>query len=159
MIRFTSLGRTHLFLFRYYKLPNNWNFHWRQKSLPEGWTSFLAVDLVSLYWFLLQKLSPHRCKTDRSKTHRLCRLCLDLLAVRMAFVRKRCGGKFGWSVLVNSSPKLIFGTLIYYVKYSRRPSQLTCCAPRSTSRYSTLGLPTVTTPSRPRRRQQHGTVW
>jgi len=31
----------------------------------------------------------------------------------MAFVRKRCGGKFGWSVLVDSSPKLIFGTLRY----------------------------------------------
>jgi hypothetical protein len=31
----------------------------------------------------------------------------------MAFVRKRCAGKFGWSVLVNSSPKLIFGTLRY----------------------------------------------
>ena len=35
--------------------------------------------------------------------HHFCRLCLDLLAVRMAFVRKCCGGKFGWSVLVNSS--------------------------------------------------------
>ena len=31
----------------------------------------------------------------------------------MAFVRKRCGGKFGRSVLVDSSPKLIFGTLRY----------------------------------------------
>ena len=31
----------------------------------------------------------------------------------MAFVRKRCGGKFGWSVLVDSLPKLIFGTLRY----------------------------------------------
>jgi hypothetical protein len=31
----------------------------------------------------------------------------------MAFVRKRCCGKFGWSVLVDSSPKLIFGTLRY----------------------------------------------
>ena len=36
-----------------------------------------------------------------------------LSAVRMAFVRKRCGGKFGQSVLVNSSPKLIFGTSRY----------------------------------------------
>jgi len=44
----------------------------------------------------------------------------------MAFVRKCCGGKFGWSVLVDSSPKLIFGTS-RYVKYSRIPSQLTCC--------------------------------
>jgi hypothetical protein len=35
---------------------------------------------------------------------------------------------------------VIFGTLMY-VKYSRVPSQLTCCVPRSTSRYSTLGIP------------------
>ena len=42
-------------------------------------------------------------------THHFVNLCLDILAVRMAFVRKRCGGKFGWSVLVDSSPKLIFG--------------------------------------------------
>ena len=46
-------------------------------------------------------------------THHFVLLCLDFLAVRMAFVRKRCGGKFGWSVLVDSSPKLIFGTLRY----------------------------------------------
>jgi hypothetical protein len=71
--------------------------------------------------------------------HFVC-LCLDILAVRMAFVRKRCGGKFGWSVLADSLPKLIFGTL-RYVQYSRVPSQLTCCAHRSTSRYSTLGIP------------------
>ncbi len=44
-------------------------------------------------------------------THHFVLLCLDILAVRMAFVRKCCGGKFGWSVLVDSSPKLIFGTL------------------------------------------------
>ena len=31
----------------------------------------------------------------------------------MAFVRKPCGGKFGWSVLADSLPKLIFGTLRY----------------------------------------------
>jgi len=59
-------------------------------------------------------------------THHFVNLCLDILAVRMVFVRKRCGGKFGWSVLVDSSPKLIFGTS-RYVKYSRVPSQLTCC--------------------------------
>jgi hypothetical protein len=40
-------------------------------------------------------------------------LCLDFLVVGIAFVRKHCGGKFGWSVLVNSSPKLILGTLRY----------------------------------------------
>ena len=44
----------------------------------------------------------------------------------MAFVRKRCGGKFGWLVLVDSSPKLIFSTL-RYVKVLEVPSQLTCC--------------------------------
>ena len=32
-------------------------------------------------------------------THHFVLLCLDFLAVRMAFVRKRCGGKFGRSVL------------------------------------------------------------
>jgi len=31
----------------------------------------------------------------------------------MVFVRKRCGGNFGRLVLVDSSPKLIFGTLRY----------------------------------------------
>jgi hypothetical protein len=46
-----------------------------------------------------------------SLIHHFVLLCLDILAVRMAFVRKRCGGKFGWSVLVDSSPKFIFGTL------------------------------------------------
>jgi hypothetical protein len=40
-------------------------------------------------------------------THHFVNLCLDILAVRMAFVRKRCGGKFGWPVLVDSSPTLI----------------------------------------------------
>ncbi len=45
--------------------------------------------------------------------HHFVRLCLDILAVRMAFVRKFCGGKFGWSVLVDSLPKLIVGTLRY----------------------------------------------
>jgi hypothetical protein len=44
-------------------------------------------------------------------THHFVNLCLDILAVRMAFVRKRCGGKISWSVLVDSLPKLIFGTL------------------------------------------------
>ena len=43
-------------------------------------------------------------------THHFVNLCLDILAVRMAFVRKHCGGKFGWSFLVDSSPKLIQGT-------------------------------------------------
>jgi len=46
-------------------------------------------------------------------THHSVLLCLDFLAVRMAFVRKHCGGKFGRSVLVDSSPKLIFGTSRY----------------------------------------------
>ena len=59
-------------------------------------------------------------------THHFVNLCLDILAVRMAFVRKHCGGKFGWLVLVDSLQKLIFGTS-RYVKYSRVPSQLTCC--------------------------------
>ena len=46
----------------------------------------------------------------------------------MAFVRKRCGGKFGRSVLVDSLPKLIFGTSRYVkVLYCRVPSQLICC--------------------------------
>ncbi len=45
--------------------------------------------------------------------HHFCRLCHDLLAGRTAFVRKRCGGKFGQSVLVDSLPKLIFGPLRY----------------------------------------------
>ncbi len=48
-----------------------------------------------------------------NSTHHFVLLCLDFLAVRMAFVRKRCGGKFGRSVLVDSSPKLIFGTSRY----------------------------------------------
>jgi len=38
-------------------------------------------------------------------THHLVLLCLDFLAVRMAFVRKRCGGKFGRSVLSSSVPR------------------------------------------------------
>ena len=46
-------------------------------------------------------------------THHFVLLCLDFLAVRMAFVRKHCGGKYGRSVLVDSSPKLIFGTMRY----------------------------------------------
>ena len=46
-------------------------------------------------------------------THHFVLLCLDFLAVTMAFVRKRCGGKFGRSVLVDSLPKLIFGTSRY----------------------------------------------
>jgi len=46
-------------------------------------------------------------------THHFVLLCLDFLAVRIAFVRKRCGGKFGRSVLVDSLPKLIFGTSKY----------------------------------------------
>jgi hypothetical protein len=75
-----------------------------------------------------------------NSTHHYVRFCLDILAGRMAFVRKRCGGKFGWLVLVDSSPKLIFGTS-RYIKYSRVPSQLACCAHRSTSGYSTLGIP------------------
>jgi hypothetical protein len=46
-------------------------------------------------------------------THHFVNLYLDILAVQMAFVRKRCGGKFSWSILADSSPKLIFGTLRY----------------------------------------------
>jgi len=46
-------------------------------------------------------------------THHFVLLCLDFLAVRMAIVRKRCGGKIGRSVLVDSSPKLIIGTSRY----------------------------------------------
>ncbi len=42
--------------------------------------------------------------------HHFVSLCLDVLAVRRDFVRKHCGGYFGWSVLVDSSSKLIFGT-------------------------------------------------
>ena len=68
------------------------------------------------------------CWSIFNPTHHFVNLCLDILAVRMAFVRKRCGGKFGRSVLVDSSPKLIFGTSRYvqvvgyshrYPKYSR----------------------------------------
>jgi hypothetical protein len=33
-------------------------------------------------------------------THHFVNLCDTILAVRMAFVRKRCGGKFGWSALL-----------------------------------------------------------
>ncbi len=61
--------------------------------------------------------------------------------------------RWGW-ILVGSwetlpSPKLIFGTSMYE-KYSRVPSQLTCCAPRSTSRWNTyrhnaVPPPTTTT--------------
>jgi hypothetical protein len=32
-------------------------------------------------------------------THHFVNLCDTILAVRMAFVRKRCGGKFGWLAL------------------------------------------------------------
>ena len=55
--------------------------------------------------------------------------------MRRDFVRKCCGGKLGWLVLVDSLPKLIFGTS-RYVHYSRVPAQLTCCVHRSTSRFS-----------------------
>ena len=40
-------------------------------------------------------------------------LCLDFLAVLMAFVRILCGGKFCLLVLADSLPKLILGTLRY----------------------------------------------
>ena len=46
-------------------------------------------------------------------TQHFVNLYLGILAVGMAFVRKHCGGKFGWSVMVDSSPKLIFGALRY----------------------------------------------
>jgi len=55
-------------------------------------------------------------------THHFVLLCLDFLAVWMAYVRKRCGGKFGQSVLVDYSPKLIFGTLRY--SYTLTTNQL-----------------------------------
>jgi hypothetical protein len=54
-------------------------------------------------------------------THHFVLLCLDFLAVIMAFVRKRCGGKFGWSVLVDSLPKLIFSTLRYCSTITTNP--------------------------------------
>ena len=91
-----------------------------------------SVDGQKIRWNFLRSIF--------NPTHHVVCLCLDILAVRMAFVRKRCGGKFGWSVLVDSLPKLIFGTS-RYVQYSWVPSQLTCCAHRSTPSYSTLGIP------------------
>ena len=87
-----------------------------------------------------QKIRSKFLRSIFNPTHHVVRLCLDILAVKMAFVRKRCDGKFGWSVLVDYTPKLIFDTS-RYVKYSRVPSQLACCARRSTFRYSTLGIP------------------
>ena len=60
-----------------------------------------------------EKSGQNGLRSIFNPTHHFVNLCLDILAVRMAFVRKRCGGKFGWSVLVKSSPKLIFGTLRY----------------------------------------------
>jgi hypothetical protein len=100
------------------------------------------IDLKHVIDYLTGRFDGRKIRSKFFKVHFqsspsfFC-LCLDILAVRMAFVRKRCGGKFGWSVLVDSLPKLIFGTSMY-VKYSRVPSQVTCCEPRSTSRYSTL---------------------
>jgi hypothetical protein len=58
-----------------------------------------------------EKSAQNVVRSIFNPTHHFVNLCLDILAVRMAFVRKRCGGKFGWSVLVDSLPKLIFGTL------------------------------------------------
>ncbi len=95
-----------------------------------------------------RKIRSNFLRSIFNPAHHFYCLCLDLLAVRTAFVRKLCGGKFGWLILVDSSPKLIVGTSMY-VKYSRVPSQLTCCAHKSTSRYSTLGIPTFTMPPRP----------
>jgi len=60
-----------------------------------------------------EKSGQKHLRSIFNPTHHFVLLCLDFLAVRMAFVRKCCGGKFGWSVLVNSSPKLIFVTLGY----------------------------------------------
>jgi hypothetical protein len=58
-----------------------------------------------------EKSAQNVVRSIFNPTHHFVNLCLDILAVRMAFVRKRCGGKFGWSVLVDFLPKLIFGTL------------------------------------------------
>ncbi len=69
-----------------------------------------------------EKSGQNLLRSIFNPAHHFCRLCLDLLAVRTAFVRKRCGGKFGQSVLVDSSPNsslVTLGTLV--------PSQLTCC--------------------------------
>jgi hypothetical protein len=87
-----------------------------------------------------EKSGQKNLRSIFNSAHHFVCLCLDILAVRMAFVKKCCGGKICWLVLVDSLPKLIFSTS-RYVKYSRVPSQLTCCACRSTSRYSTLGIP------------------
>ena len=46
-------------------------------------------------------------------THHFVLLCFYFLAVRMAFVRKRCGRKFGRSVLVDSLPKLYLPSFSY----------------------------------------------
>ncbi len=60
-----------------------------------------------------KKIGQNVLRSIFNPIHHFVNLCLDILAVRMAFFRKCCGGKFGWSVLGDSSPKLIFGTLRY----------------------------------------------
>ena len=55
-----------------------------------------------------KKSGQNFLKSIFSPTHHVVCLCLDILAVQMDFVRKRC-----WSVLVDSSPTLIFGASRY----------------------------------------------
>ena len=61
----------------------------------------------------VRKIRSNFLRSIFNPIHHFVCLCLDILAVRMAFVRKRSGGNFGWSVLIDSLPKLIFGTLRY----------------------------------------------
>jgi hypothetical protein len=58
-----------------------------------------------------EKSGQQNLRSIFNQTHHFVLRCLE------AFVQKCCGGKFGWSVLVDSSPKLIFGTL--RLRYSK----------------------------------------
>jgi len=69
-----------------------------------------------------EKSGQNNLRSIFNPTHHFVLLCLDFLPGRMAFVRKCCGGKFGRSVLVDSLPKLIFGTSRYVS--TLKPSQL-----------------------------------
>ena len=76
------------------------------------------IDLKRVIGFLAgrfdgQKIRSKFLRSIFNPAYHLFCLCLDILAVRMSFVGKCCGGKFGRSVLVDSSPKLIFGTSRY----------------------------------------------
>ena len=56
-------------------------------------------------------------------THHFVLLCLDFLAVRMAFVRKRCGGKLGSTSgrpFGHSSPKTQKNTIMYCKTIKKR---------------------------------------